>query len=112
MEQINNVKSRIEEILEKNKISVDVGYKIIVVIDNNKLTIYEIEQKIGHEYFDNNIEQSMKEKIKHQLHKLVKANLIDESFTTGAVYSQSTKLKLELCIIEEGESIDGVDEND
>ena len=63
------------------------------MIDNNKLTIYEIEQKIGYEYFDNNIEQLMKEKIKHQLHKLVKANLIDETFTSGSVYCLGDELR-------------------
>lgn len=107
-EQKNHTKSKIERILQENVISVDVGYKIIDVIDNNKLTINEIEQKISHKYFDNNLEQSMKEKIKHQLHKLVEADLIRESFTSGAVYSQSTKLLMELCIIEEGESIEKV----
>ena len=65
MEQTNNIKFKIKDILEKNAISVDVGYKFIDVIGNNKLTINEIEQKISYKYFDNNIEQSMKEKIKH-----------------------------------------------
>ena len=92
-EQDDNVKSNLEEMLLESGVDVVVGSKIVDVIGNNKLNIFEIEQKIDHKYFDNKVEQSIKERIKHQLHKLVEVNLIKEKFTNGAEFYLSEKLK-------------------
>ena len=89
----NNVKSKFKKILLESDVDVVVGCRIIEAVIDDDLTIFEIEQKISHKYYNNKIEQSMKGKIKHQLYKLVELGYLEENFSTGYLYSLTDTIR-------------------
>ena len=94
-------KSGIESLLEKKKISDELASEVIHIIGTDELTINNIEQKLAYNRNIKELDDKTKLHLERLMDKLVKAEIVEETFTTGTMYSLSNQGKLALCIIKE-----------
>ena len=85
----NNTENEIQSFLEEKKITDKMAGEVIHLLGTSELTLYEIERKLSLSHNVGEIDNKTKLHLEQLMNKLVKANIVEEKFTTGTVFNLS-----------------------